>query len=573
MKDFKCRLINSLYMLSTVPGHRNYKNNIKNFREIQLNKILSIIKNNHDTSFGKEHQFARIHDVESFQKKVPIREYEDLEPYIERIAWGEPNVLTSERVILFEPTGGTTSGSKLIPYTRSLKKEFQKAIIPWLYSIYKNNPQLLRGKSYWSITPALSEKKYTHGGIPIGFEEDSDYLGVLGKILKQVLIAPREIDRIKDIENFRFITAYFLLLEKSLSLISVWNPTFLVLILETIEKHIERLIADIDCGTLTLPHPEPIDFMAPYLKPHPARAAEIRSVVGRSFHKKKLPGIWEQLVFISCWDSGFASYYKERLRDYFPNVNFQGKGLIATEGIVTIPYLDPHEYHEGYFPAYMSHFFEFLPVEEQNGKTQKAQKAKLLHQLEEGKEYYVIITTSGGLYRYNLKDRVRVTAKYSGLPLLQFLGRDNVSDIMGEKLSYGQVRQVIENALQQYHFKPGFIMLAPVLEDSHCYYSLFIETRPLPEDSLITSIGNHIERGLGTNFHYRYARDLGQIKPLKLFFIHSNGIETYFKRCIHDGQKAGDIKPSVLDKRTGWEEHFNGRFHTDPETGKHREFT
>lgn len=57
-----------------------------------------------------------------------------------------------------EPTSGSTSSSKLIPYTEGLKREFQAGIKPWIYSLYNNFPEIKKGKSYWSVTPMATEK-------------------------------------------------------------------------------------------------------------------------------------------------------------------------------------------------------------------------------------------------------------------------------------------------------------------------------------------------------------------------------------------------------------------------------
>ncbi|MCP5105030.1 MAG: GH3 auxin-responsive promoter family protein [bacterium] len=547
-------LINSIYLCGTYAGYLKYKLNAKSFQKIQTLKLQALIRENQNTLFGKEHHFDRIHDVESFKKHVPIREYEALDPYIQRLIAGESNVLTAEDIILFEPTGGTTSGSKLIPYTRTLKKEFQQAINPWLFDIYKNNPKLLKGSSYWSITPSISEKKYTANGIPIGFEDDSDYLGLLGKILRNVLVAPKCVNTMKDIENFRYVTSFFLLAEKRLSLISVWNPTFLILLLETMEKHAESIIKDIHAGTLTLPHPvssETLRLLLDFISPEPARARQLEEIYAQS-RPDKYKKIWKQLELISCWTENASNYYARKLSRYLPGTVIQGKGLIATEGIVTIPCFKAG----GCLPAYRSHFLEFL----EEGTNGGDRDTKLLHQLETGKEYYVIITTGGGLYRYNLKDKITVTGRYAGLPLLKFEGREDVCDIVGEKLSYGHVQRVVEGALEKHNIKAEFIMVAPSLQPIGCHYTVFLETKNKPGEDKLNAFGGDIESGLAENFHYDYAKKLEQIHPLKFFLIENSGIKTFFNRCTECGQKIGDIKPALLDKRTGWENHFQGTY-------------
>ena len=78
------------------------------------------------------------------------------------------------------------------------------------------------------------------------------------------------------------------------------------------------------------------------------------------------------------------------------------------------------------------------------------------------------------------------------------------------------------------------------------------------EKGLFSTISTEIEEGLRRNFHYRHARDLGQILPLRVFIIEKNGTRAYFRRCVEDGQKLGDVKHVVLDKRTGWTDYFAG---------------
>lgn len=550
-------------MGGAIADYVDYKIHLPVLQKTQTRKLRALISKNKNTVFGKEHHFDKIHDVESFKKNVPIREYEHFEPYISRILAGEKNILTAGDIILFEPTAGTTSGSKLIPYTRTLKKEFQKAVNPWLFDIYKSNRQLLGGKSYWSITPAVAGKKYTPGGIPIGFEEDSEYLGVLGKILKNVFVVPNAVARLENIENFRYATAYFLLLESDLALISVWNPTFLILLLDAIDRYIDCLAKDIHDGTLTLPRPAGGSFPAPYtIKPRPKRANQLMKIFTGE-DARRFTRAWQRLKLISCWTSGFSRHYAEKLSAYFPGVAIQGKGLIATEGIMTIPFNNDGQY----YPAYTSHFFEFLEQDDgrdardaRDGEGKPNPETRLLHQLETGKEYTVIITTGGGLYRYNIKDKITVVGKRGGTPLTIFSGREDVCDIVGEKLSHGHCRRVIEEAVKKYDLKIEFILLAPGLESSGCYYTIYLEIRGEPDPGKLRLFRHGVEQGLLENFHYRYGRELGQIAPLRLFLIDPGGIRVYFNRCNENGQKIGDVKAGVLDKRTGWENYFKGKY-------------
>src|SRR5215210_7373392 len=87
------------------------------------------------------------------------------------------------------------------------------------------------GSAYWSITPLAYREERTPGGIPIGFEEDTQYLGGLGTLPSSIMVVPSEVRQIDDIESFRYATLLFLLRAQSMALISVWNPTFLTLLM------------------------------------------------------------------------------------------------------------------------------------------------------------------------------------------------------------------------------------------------------------------------------------------------------------------------------------------------------
>src|SRR5262245_48018289 len=92
---------------------------IDNPRAAQLALLRLILAENASSDFGRTHGFDRIDGIEQFHASVPVRDYDALRPWIDRVAAGESGVLTAEPVIAFEETGGSTSGRKLIPYTHA----------------------------------------------------------------------------------------------------------------------------------------------------------------------------------------------------------------------------------------------------------------------------------------------------------------------------------------------------------------------------------------------------------------------------------------------------------------------
>ena len=114
-------IVHSIFLLFYKKEYKKYMNS-RNILEIQENKLKEILEKNKNSLYGKKYNFDKIKTIQDFQKEVPLTKYEDYLPYIEKIKNGEEHVLTYEKVKMFELTSGSTSASKLIPYTDSFKK-------------------------------------------------------------------------------------------------------------------------------------------------------------------------------------------------------------------------------------------------------------------------------------------------------------------------------------------------------------------------------------------------------------------------------------------------------------------
>ena len=193
---------------------------------------------------------------------------------------------------------------------------------------------------------------------------------------------------------------------------------------------------------------------------------------------------------------------------------------------------------------------EFLP----EGET----VPKFVDEIEPGGVYTVVMTTDGGLYRYNLQDRVQVTGRFRGLPLLRFVGRCAVSDLVGEKLEATHVQRVVEQGFRRCRMGFAFAMLAPELAAYGGDYTLFAEPAAQMGAHGWTALRQAIEDGLGENYHYRYARACHQLSSLRVFRVEAHGVRSFLKRCTDEGQRLGDVKPTFLDRRVGWVPHFRG---------------
>ena len=93
-------------------SHRKNEKWIKNPLKTQEKVFMNLVKKGRDTLFGKDHEFDKITTIESFKRKIPIRDYEGLRTYIEMIISGQQNILWPGRPLYFAKSSGTTSGVK-----------------------------------------------------------------------------------------------------------------------------------------------------------------------------------------------------------------------------------------------------------------------------------------------------------------------------------------------------------------------------------------------------------------------------------------------------------------------------
>lgn len=528
---------NSLWLASSLPASARFRRALHQPAETQTQLLRDYLKRNSDTAFGRAYGFAEIKTYEEFARRVPLNGYDDLKPWIERIRRGESRILTSEPATHLVPTSGSNGARKLIPFTASMQREFNRAIGAWTVDLYGHHPSVALGTAYWSISPAIEIENSETSSVPVCFDDDSAYLGGVRKhLVDAVMAVPSEIRLVPDMEQFRYLTLLCLLRRQDLSLISVWHPSFLSLLLDALPDFWEDLLRDIESGGCRYAKSlSPVVLRALKLRPSPQCAWCLANA-----NPLEPKTIWLDLKIISCWGDGHAAFAKTDLERRFPSALIQSKGLLATECFVTIPFA-------GSYPlAITSHFFEFI---DERGRIY------LAHELQKNQIYEVVVTTGGGLWRYRLQDQVQVTGFKGDTPSLLFLGRGgSISDRYGEKLSENFVAQAILAATENLPSRPRFTLLAPDENRAGCCYTLYVE------GDVPNEIDQRLEKLLRESFHYDWCRKLGQLQPLRIFRIEHGGYETYIVRQRLNGKRIGEIKPCALSSNDDWSKYFCGRY-------------
>ncbi|EKY04399.1 GH3 auxin-responsive promoter [Neisseria sp. oral taxon 020 str. F0370] len=462
-------------------------------QEAQRAVLRDIVQSGGGSLFGRRHGFSRIGGYEDFARAVPVSDYEGLRSLIDRAAAGEAGVLTVENPVCFEETGGSTGGAKLVPYTESLYAAFRRAVLPWLADVWRRRPAAFAGRLFFIVSPAARGRTHTAGGIPIGSGSDLDYFGreTAAALLPRVLFLP-ELLSAQSTQEWQLACARLLLGAADLSFVSVWSPTMLLLFVQTMQTRQDDILATVA---------------------DPRRRALLSRALSRDTPDTR--AIWPRLDTVSCWTSHTAAAPADALRQLFPHVFIEGKGLLATEFAGSIPFAPPgrpserpSENENGFsdgLPTLLaidSHFYEFAG----------ADGIVPAWQTRAGGDYRLIVTTQGGLYRYDTGDYVRVHALHGGVPEIEFVGRGSLSsDLCGEKLSEAFVRTAMETV------SPDLAQRALLqgVQDNPPYYSLLSADAETVQNHALAA---RLDEALAANPQYAYARRTGQLAALRLHF-------------------------------------------------------
>ncbi len=545
------------------PSAQRFQHGLASPERAQATRLAAVLRTVSGSRQATRIQsFARLRTAREFQDAVPLATYDTLRSDIADLTRGVPQALTQEPVLRFEKSGGSSGASKYIPQTHQLLREFHRALAPWLCNVLRQRPATRRGPGYWSISPIGQKREITPGGIAVGTVDDTSYFPrVLQGLLAHVVAVPGTLGLLPDVESCRYVTLRCLLACSHLVMISVWHPSFLTLLMQELDTHAERLLDDLEHGGCH-PPARPGDnasaeqqrqrAIAHVLRCVPLPAAPEQAHVLRAVLKADgfLPAhvLWPHLCLLSMWTDAQAQHFIPPVVHRFAGVEIQGKGLLATEGVVSVPLFEA----PAPVLAIRSHFYEFIDIECPEARP------RLAHELETGYTYEVVISTGGGLLRYRLGDLVRVEGTVHRTPCLTFLGRaDAVSDLVGEKLSSRRVSTVLVTACNRIVMGKRllFAMLAPAWTAPPAYH-LYVESDA--SDATLHALARLVDELFCAGHPYHYARQLGQLGAVQAIRV-EDAARRYEARCVALGQRAGDVKPVDLHCDTGWDQVFAGR--------------
>ncbi len=507
--------------LAAWPGERRFAAGREQLEHVQRLKLSQLLRKVSACKAGQVRGVASDWTWETFADRLPVSGYDDWRGSVDRAREHGSNALIQSPLIRYQPTSGSTSAIKWIPYTRHFLSELDCAISPWIVDLYRQFPRLGQGRHYWSMSWVPTALR---DSMREDVNDDIQLMSMGKRLLAGATQAvPQDVSLARTSEDSLFATLAYLISDRSLSMLSIWSPTFGLGLLKSMAQWREELaqvLASGDWGRRMLgSHTQSC--------PRSTRgAALLRQWDGR-LDADFFMTLWPSLALVSAWDTAASAPWARQLHSLLPQAAFQGKGLWATEGVVTIPYQGAHTL------AYRSHVYEFQ--DPADGAIYAP------WELETGQQVMPLLSTGSGLLRYRLNDLVEVTGLPGGLPALTFLGRAGTTDLVGEKLTAAAV----DAALAGVTLPPGTTPVCTVAVDDAGKgipgYLLLLEG-PGGDASKVATL---LDAALQTHFHYQLARNLEQLAPLRCV-IHPDMQGRYLQQCRQRGMIEGNIKIESL---------------------------
>jgi len=509
---------------------------------LQQKKILmKILHNNSRTRFGRIHNFREITAENKFKISVPISQYEDIEAMIKEQETTGRSILHKDKALFYARTSGTTGRPKDIPITPGALAQFklqQRLLASYQYQIC---PEAFMGKALGIVSPAVEGQ--LEGGSLFGSVSGYIYK-TMPKFLRTRYVIPAEIFEISDYDlKYRVITR-LALAETNITYLGTANPSTFLRIRQLLTDEWDELLDSLKTGELKGIELLPEDLqilLNKIIKPEPDRYEQLKKLRYSEYREYK--HIWPSIKLVTTWTGGNCQVALDQLINSFPEeTKIIELGYIASELRCT---LTCEPITNSGIPMLDQVYYEFIEKDDwDNGQRETLN----ITQLQQGKRYYIIVTTDYGLYRYFMNDLVVVSGTYLSTPLLKFVQKGRgVTNITGEKVYETQINEAILTQCRNNELEVRFhLSLANVV---NARYEIYLEINK-PGQVNIYALSHAIDKYLtGMNTEYSDKRNSGRLRAPRVYLLGNNISEVYKRFQIERGQREGQYKIiSLIEK-------------------------
>lgn len=527
---------------------------VENSAAAQQKLLESILQRNRDTEYGRRYGFGGIHDLATYQREVPIVQYEDIRAEIDRMTQGEANVLTAETPLMFAQTSGTTGSPKYIPVTPTCQEH--GGMTTWLHFARRDHKAMFSGKVITVVSPAI--EGHTPSGIPYG-STSGMIVRELPRIVQTTYAVPYDVYEISD-----YTAEYYALLRfsvpENITFFGCANPSSVLMVAEMADRLADLLIRDIHDGKLGVEFDirRPLrDVLEPQLRADPECAQRLEKQRNLRDGRLLIADFWPDLALIGCWKGGTVGSYIDRFSEWFdPDGRgmppIRDMGYLASEARMSVPVSD---HGSGGVLTVHLNVFEFIPVNEVDNKPDdpKAWTVLGVEDIEIGKEYYILITTTGGLYRYDINDVIEVVDRWHGTPVIEFRRKGRgMTNLTGEKLCVNHLIEAAQKASDSAGVHAQHFKAEPDSEESR--YVFKVEFDQVPTEEAARRFLTELDVALGAcNLEWKAKRDSDRLHSPVLQVMKSGWYEHGKQKLVADGKRLFQSKTILLDAKASYQ--------------------
>ena len=496
--------------------------------------LRALIARNRDTAFGHAHGFASIRSARDYAARVPIHEYTELQPYIERQrTTGEP-ALTADAPVFYAQTSGSTGTPKYIPITDATLRvtRTEQKIFSWLQ--HRAVPAAFAGRTLGIMGAAVESR--LDSGHAVGSVSGHLYR-TMPRFVKARFVVPPEVSTVHDYERKYLLIIRLALETPDITYMGAPNPSSFLRLASLLERHRDALTRSLATGVFDGLDGESAEVRAALvgrLTAQPARASLLDRLPALT-----LGTLWPRVALVTTWTGGSCGVALDSVRPMLPaatrvmelgyqSTEFRGTFALEAESPGGLPPL-PHTY------------FEFV---EQPAWDRGVRDTLPLEALEPGRRYQVVVTTASGLYRYFMNDLLEVCGRYRETPLLRFVQKGRgVTSLTGEKLYEAQVIEALSATAGAAGLQvPFYLMLADEATSTYTAYVALPASATPPDD-----FAARFDQALrARNIEFDAKRASGRLDAATVTWIDPRAAEAYTRASVTAGQREGQFKPAIL---------------------------
>lgn len=518
---------------------RRFELACRDVKAAQTAHLLSLLRANAGTEYGRAYRFDTIDSPEAFAKSVPLIRAPELDPWVQRQMSGERNLLTAEAPVYYTRSTGSTGTPKHIPVTDSYRREFQQTVHVALYHLRRRFPGAFLGRALYFV--GSRRMAIAGDGNDVGTMSGFNHSELPG-IVKAIYAWPAKLFEVADLETRSFLALLYASVG-DVSLIAGIFPAPIVYLLRDLEARAGELAEALRSGCLPTWLKLPPPLRAGFQRDLPANAAAARRLARAAAADvgQQVSLAWPSLRLVYCWTGATAGLYVPELqRRLGPQVTVRDAIYAATEGWCSIPMGDPEP---GGALAITSHYFEF--VDEAGG----------LHgawDLEDAKTYRIVVTNAAGLYRYDLEDLVEVCGFLGRCPRIRFVRKASAaSNLVGEKLDERHVNLAVPEALRAVSAEATFFTVAPKA-GAVPGYVLLIELREPVDPLRLETIRSRTDAELGRVANdYARLRAIDHLAPLRIQVLPAGTYAAVRQAKVAEGSAEAQLKTAHLVSDAG----------------------